>query len=177
MACASTVAVVVPSPATSAVLDATCLTICAPMFSNLTLSSISLATDTPSLVMTGAPKLRSSSTLRPFGPKVTFTALANTFTPLTMRVRAWSRNSTSLALISVLLNRYGCWVSSSLLESFVFGLDDSKYVVLAHDENLFAVHLDGLTGVLAKQYSLAHFNLHGRDGAVLLTLSITDGQY
>ena len=72
--CASTVAVVVPSPATSEVLDATSLTICAPMFSNLSLSSISFATDTPSLVMVGAPKLRSSTTLRPLGPSVTLTA-------------------------------------------------------------------------------------------------------
>ena len=55
MACASTVAVVVPSPATSEVLDATSLTICAPMFSNLSFSSISLATETPSLVTVGAP--------------------------------------------------------------------------------------------------------------------------
>ena len=34
IAWASTVAVVVPSPATSVVFDATSLTICAPMFSN-----------------------------------------------------------------------------------------------------------------------------------------------
>ena len=52
---ASTVAVVVPSPATSEVLDATSFTICAPMFSNLSSSSISLATVTPSLVTVGAP--------------------------------------------------------------------------------------------------------------------------
>ena len=52
---ASTVAVVVPSPALSEVLEATSLTICAPMFSNLSDSSISLATDTPSLVIVGAP--------------------------------------------------------------------------------------------------------------------------
>src|ERR1022692_4415304 len=49
MACASPVAVVVPSPASSEVFDATSLTICAPMFSNLSLSSISLATETPAL--------------------------------------------------------------------------------------------------------------------------------
>ena len=55
MDCASTVAVVVPSPATSEVLEATSLTICAPMFSSLSFSSISLATDTPSLVTVGAP--------------------------------------------------------------------------------------------------------------------------
>ena len=37
------------------------------MFSNLSSSSISLATVTPSLVMRGAPKLLSITTLRPFG--------------------------------------------------------------------------------------------------------------
>jgi hypothetical protein len=67
-----TVAVVVPSPALSAVLDATSFTICAPMFCSLSLSSISLATDTPSLVTVGAPKERSSTTLRPLGPRVDF---------------------------------------------------------------------------------------------------------
>ena len=78
---ASTVAVVVPSPATSEVLEATSLTICAPMFSNLSFSSISLATETPSLVTVGAPKERSSTTLRPFGPRVTLTASARMLTP------------------------------------------------------------------------------------------------
>ena len=85
MACASTVAVVVPSPATSEVLEATSLTICAPMFWNLSFSSISLATETPSLVTVGAPKERSSTTLRPLGPRVTLTASARMFTPSTMR--------------------------------------------------------------------------------------------
>ena len=56
IAWASTVAVVVPSPAMSLVFEATSRTICAPMFSNLSSSSISLATVTPSLVMRGAPK-------------------------------------------------------------------------------------------------------------------------
>jgi hypothetical protein len=55
MACARTTAVVVPSPATSLVFEAASRTICAPMFSNLSESSISLATVTPSLVMRGAP--------------------------------------------------------------------------------------------------------------------------
>ena len=78
----------VPSPAMSEVLEATSLTICAPMFCSLSLSSISLATDTPSLVTVGAPKERSSTTLRPLGPKVTLTALARIFTPSTIRARA-----------------------------------------------------------------------------------------
>ena len=79
--CASTVAVVVPSPATSEVLLATSFTICAPIFSMGSSSSISLATVTPSLVIEGAPNFFSSTTLRPLGPRVTLTALANTSTP------------------------------------------------------------------------------------------------
>ena len=97
IACASTVAVVVPSPATSLVLEATSRTICAPMFSNLSSSSISFATVTPSLVTRGAPNDLSSTTLRPFGPSVTFTALARMSTPRSMRSRASVENLTSLA--------------------------------------------------------------------------------
>ena len=55
MACAKIVAVVVPSPASSLVLEATSLTISAPKLANLSSKSISLATVTPSLVMVGAP--------------------------------------------------------------------------------------------------------------------------
>ncbi len=50
MACARIVAVVVPSPARSLVLEATSFTIWAPMFSTVSFNSISLATLTPSLV-------------------------------------------------------------------------------------------------------------------------------
>src|SRR5579885_569891 len=99
IAWASTVAVVVPSPARSEVLLATSRTICAPMFSNLSSSSISLATVTPSLVMRGAPNDLSSTTLRPLGPRVTFTALARMSTPRSMRSRASTENLTSFAAI------------------------------------------------------------------------------
>jgi hypothetical protein len=99
MAWASTVAVVVPSPAMSEVLEATSLTIWAPMFWSLSLSSISLATETPSLVTVGPPNERSSTTLRPLGPSVTLTALARMFTPSTMRARASPPNETSFAAI------------------------------------------------------------------------------
>ena len=97
--CATTVAVVVPSPATSEVCDATSLTICAPMFSNLSFNSISFATDTPSLVTVGAPKDLSRTTLRPLGPKVVFTALARMLTPATSFFLALSPNFTSFAVI------------------------------------------------------------------------------
>jgi hypothetical protein len=97
IACASTVAVVVPSPASSDVLEATSFTICAPMFSNLSLSSISFATETPSLVTVGAPKLLSSTALRPLGPSVALTALARMLTPRNIFTRASSPKRTSLA--------------------------------------------------------------------------------
>ena len=88
MAWASTVAVVVPSPALSLVLEATSRISWAPRFSNLSASSISLATVTPSLVERGAPKDFSITTLRPLGPRVTLTALARMLTPRSMRSRA-----------------------------------------------------------------------------------------
>ena len=55
MASERTVAVVVPSPALSDVFLATSTTILAPMFWNGSGTSISLATDTPSLVTDGLP--------------------------------------------------------------------------------------------------------------------------
>src|SRR4029077_9140118 len=116
IACASTVAVVVPSPASSEVLEATSRTICAPMFSNLSSSSISLATVTPSLVMRGAPNDLSSRTLRPLGPSVTRTAWASVSMPCNILSRASTENLTSLADISVfplfdLISRNDCWAS------------------------------------------------------------------
>ncbi len=81
MACASTVAVVVPSPATSLVFVETSLIIWAPMFSKASSSSISLAMVTPSLVTRGEPNFLSRTTLRPFGPRVIFTVSASWLTP------------------------------------------------------------------------------------------------
>src|SRR3984893_16180727 len=71
------------------------------MFSNLSSSSISLATVTPSLVMRGAPNDLSSTTFRPFGPRVTRTALARMSIPCSIFSRASSENFTSLAAMLV----------------------------------------------------------------------------
>src|SRR6201997_3109800 len=90
MAWARTVAVVVPSPATSLVLLATSRTICAPMFSSGSRNSISLATVTPSLVMIGAPNFFSITALRPLGPRVIFTASARMLTPRRIAWREFS---------------------------------------------------------------------------------------
>src|SRR5437763_16996699 len=67
------------------------------MFSNLSLSSISFATETPSLVIVGAPKLRSRTTLRPLGPRVALTAFERILTPFTILLRTVSPKRTSLA--------------------------------------------------------------------------------
>ena len=95
---ASTVAVVVPSPATSSVFLATSLTSSAPIFSYGSSSSISLAIETPSLVIVGAPHFFSRTTLRPFGPRVTFTASARMFIPRSRPRRASSSNAMILAI-------------------------------------------------------------------------------
>ncbi len=106
IAAASMVAVVVPSPAMSLVFEATSRTICAPMFSNLSASSISLATVTPSLVIRGAPKLLSSTTLRPFGPSVTFTASARIWTPLSILLARVGRKLDFLGSHRAVLREY-----------------------------------------------------------------------
>ena len=100
-ACASTVAVVVPSPAASLVLVATSRTSCAPMFSNSSFSSISLAMVTPSLVMSGLPNFLLSTTLRPLGPRVTLTVLASWSIPAQSALRASSPCLICLAIIDL----------------------------------------------------------------------------
>src|SRR3954467_4536568 len=95
---ASTVAVVVPSPATSLVLVATFFASWAPRFSNGSSSSTSRAIVTPSLVMVGAPNFLSRTTLRPSGPRVTLTASASLSTPRSSARRASSLNLMILAM-------------------------------------------------------------------------------
>ena len=98
IAWASTVAVVVPSPAASEVLEATSLIIWAPMFSVGSFSWTSLATVTPSLVMVGLPYFLSITTFRPFGPSVAFTASARMFTPRKSAARAACSNISCFAI-------------------------------------------------------------------------------
>src|SRR5258706_5658332 len=162
--CASTVALVVPSPATSEVLEATSFTSCAPMFSNLSLSSISFATETPSLVTVGAPKERSRTTLRPLGPSVTLTASARMFTPAISRVRACSLNLTSLAAM----------VISS--RNIRLSVHDGHDVFLAHHEDLVAFDANRGAGVFAEQDLVADFDVDGDKLAVLVLLARADGE-
>src|SRR5690606_35586262 len=100
-------------------------------FWNLSLSSISLATDTPSLVTVGAPKLFSSTTLRPRGPSVTLTAFARMLTPSTMRLRASSEKRTSFAAI-IRFPQDNRWKLRA--QAGVLAFDDGHDVFLAHHE-------------------------------------------
>src|SRR5215203_4335 len=148
IAWASTVAVVVPSPATSFVLVATSLTSCAPMFSNGSSSSTSLAIDTPSLVIVGAPHFLSRTTLRPFGPSVTLTALASLSTPASRARRASSSNLSSLAIGSV--------------------LHHGEDVAAGQDQQVLAVDRDLCAAVLGVQDGLADADVEGDELAGVL---------
>src|SRR5215470_9229931 len=176
IASASTVAVVVPSPARSLVFWATSRTIWAPMFSNLSSSSISLATVTPSLVMRGAPYDLSSTTLRPLGPSVTFTALARMSTPRSILSRASVENFTTLAaMCSSQMSEIddGCRTSDDgcqmtaidrnracrigpLSSDICPGSGEHAHNVgFLHDQQILAVELDLSAGPFSKQHFVA----------------------
>src|SRR5205823_2233019 len=162
IAAASTVAVVVPSPAASAALEATSRTIWAPIFSNLSSSSISLATVTPSLVMRGAPNDLSSTTLRPLGPSVIFTALLRISTPRSMRSRASTPNLTSLLLMSV-VSLKNVEVGSGALRGLLVGGgnvgENAQDVALLHDQELLVVDLDFSARPFAEQHAIADLEI------------------
>src|SRR4029453_14882881 len=159
---ARTVAVVVPSPAMSFVFDATSRTICAPIFSNLSLSSISLATVTPSLVILGAPNLLSITTLRPLGPSVTFTASARMSTPRMMRSRASRLNFTSLAAIWLPFHSRMFTKFALTCVNFWSG-DDPEDVAFLHDDEVLTVDLDLGARPFAEQDPVAGLDVQRRD--------------
>src|SRR5690348_10809637 len=162
MACARTVAVVVPSPAMSEVFEATSRTICAPMFSCASFSSISFATVTPSLVMVGEPNFFSITTLRPLGPSVTFTASASRFTPRRIACR---ESSPCTICFAIYLFSYEVLEFVVIPSGRLFGHEGSgrlprillarsshfllgrarhhaEDLFLAHDDEIFSVQLD-----------------------------------
>src|SRR5882672_11380567 len=175
MAAASTVAVVVPSPAASAALEATSRTIWAPMFSNLSSSSISLATVTPSLVMRGAPNDLSSTTLRPLGPSVTFTALLRMSTPRSILSRASTPNLTSLLAMRCSLK---CWgigrLRGLLLGGGKIG-DNAHDIALLHDQQLLTVELDLGARPLAEQHAVADLEVDRDQLAGFVAATRADG--
>src|SRR5207237_5420324 len=160
MAWASTVAVVVPSPAMSEVLEATSFSIWAPMSSYGSFSSISLATVTPSLVIVGLPNFLSMTTLRPLGPRVAFTASAMMLTPLSSALRASSSN----------LSCFGIDRVPPLLEN-------GEDVFLAQDEIFLVVDLDLGARILAEQDLVAGLHVEGNLLPIVADLSGPDGDH
>src|SRR5438093_5840492 len=164
MAWASTVAVVVPSPAMSEVLEATSFSIWAPMSSYGSFSSISLATVTPSLVIVGLPNFLSMTTLRPLGPRVAATAAAMMLIPLSREARASSSNLSCFGMDPFPPGDVG-W--SSLLEN-------GEDVFLAQDQVVFAVDLDLVAGILAEQDAIALLDVQRNALPVLVDLPGAD---
>src|SRR5215469_2062951 len=70
------------------------------MFSDGSSSEISFATVTPSCVTVGTPNFLSRDTLRPLGPRVTFTASASVSIPFFKERRASSVKTICLAITS-----------------------------------------------------------------------------
>src|SRR3954466_4026017 len=174
MACASTVAVVVPSPARSEVLVATSFTICAPMFSMGSLSSTSLATVTPSLVTVGEPNFLSMTTFLPLGPRVTFTASANWSTPLLSLDRASVLKRSSFDAIFDSPDGFGPRrlrrpQHSSLadLRQYVRGLDDDHFV---------AAQLERSSAVLPVDHHVTNLEVH-RNARALFHPAWTNGNH
>src|SRR5271166_5328318 len=147
MARARMVAVVVPSPATSDVLEATTLTSLAPMFSNGSLSSISFATVTPSLVTSGPPNDLLRMTFRPVGPSVEPTALARMSTPPSILRRPASEKISCFATDVCSSNRLGLETDCGAVLLDDLGQD----VGFAKDLDFLAVHLDLSARVLAEE--------------------------
>src|SRR6185369_12343959 len=175
IAWASTVAVVVPSPATSLVLVATSLTSWAPRFSYGLVRSISLAIVTPSLVMVGAPNFLSRTTLRPRGPRVTLTVSASALTPCSSRCRASSEKLRifDMCLFYPFSNdrpgracRSGAVVATPV--GFLLLVDDREDIAGGQHEVLLAGVLHLGAAVLRVDDGVAHLHVDGDTVALVV---------
>src|SRR6266508_4186305 len=162
IAWASTVAVVVPSPATSLVLVATSLASWAPMFSHGSSSSTSLAMVTPSLVMVGAPHFLSRTTLWPLGPSVSTTASASLLTPASRARLASSLNFSCLTGNET--SSHGSGARRLALEppderNWLLLVDDGQDVASREDQVLLPLDLDLGTAVLRVDDAVADLDV------------------
>src|SRR5580700_6536303 len=200
IACARTVAVVVPSPATSEVLEATSRTICAPMFSSGSWSSISFATVTPSLVMIGAPNFFSITALRPLGPSVIFTASARALTPrridwrdaspvticfamsrsplqIVSKIAAFCperiRRTASPSLHALRVKEKLLFAAGSLGCAGQFGQD----FIFPKDEIILVVHFDFRAAVLAEQHAVAGLDVEREALPLVVGLACAYGDH
>src|SRR5712692_4516634 len=144
------------------------------MFSNLSSSSISLATVTPSLVTRGAPYDLSSTTLRPLGPSVTRTALVRMSTPRNILSRASIENLTSFAAIFILRK---CLTRQPLGGLRAGGglFNHAHDVALFHDQVFDAVDLDFGARPFAEQDPVAFLEVDRDELAAFVAATWTDG--
>src|ERR1700691_1180076 len=136
------------------------------MFSSGSWSSISLATVTPSLVMVGPPNFFSSTTLRPLGPRVTFTASASWFTPRRMACRELSAYTICFAIE---LARF--------LYSHRLRIQNAKNIFFAHDQVLCSIQPDFAAGVFAEENVVAHLNVQCDECAVFQAFALPNGHH
>src|SRR5690606_35150578 len=117
-----------------------------------------------SLVIVGAPHFLSSTTLRPLGPRVTFTALARASTPRSSALRALSLNSSCLAIRaspSVAVGQRATprdprVMRGSGASAGSVGADDGEHVARREDEVLLPAVLDLGAAVLAVDDAVTH---------------------
>src|SRR4051812_22424902 len=139
------------------------------MFSSGSLRSISFATVTPSLVIVGDPNFLSRTTLRPFGPRVTFTASANWLTPRSTAWRDCSPYTICFAIDVLLL------LLLRFLRAVAVVFDHGEHFVFAHDEEVLTIELDLLAGVLAEQDEVAGLHVERDALAVVFGLAVARG--
>src|SRR3954469_19405458 len=175
---ASTVAVVVPSPATSLVFVATSLTSCAPRFWYGSVSSISLAIVTPSLVMVGAPNFLSRTTLRPRGPRVTLTVSARVLTPCSSRCRASSEKLRIFAIyVPFKDDRPGPRFRTRAARTVSWSLlDDREDVAGGEHQVLLAGVLDLGAAVLRVEDRVANLDIDRNPVALVVDAARADGE-
>src|SRR5438876_7697439 len=159
------------------------------MFSSESLSSISLATVTPSLVIVGEPNFFSITTLRPLGPSVTFTASANILTPRRIACRESSPCRICFAIVLLLLPAQmlvkclneapeaPIMRRSRGIRHEVLLLEDAEDFFFTHDQQLFAVQLDLCARVLAKQNVVASLHVEREYLAFVVRFALTDREH
>src|SRR5690242_20594128 len=109
---------------------------------------------TPSLVIVGPPYFLPSTTLRPFGPRVTLTALARVSTPRSSERRASSEKLRVLLTGCSLPGNDSAPAPSGVrgaVRSGASGLDDGEHVAGGEHEVLLAAVLHLGAAVLAVQ--------------------------
>src|SRR5215510_9975524 len=104
--------------------------------------------------MVGLPNFLSMTTLRPFGPRVAFTASARMLTPRRSAARASVLNMSCLGMDPFLLKVVS--VSSATGTGLVENAED---VLFPQDEVLDAVDLDLAAGILAEQDAVARLDV------------------